>query len=166
MTEGPKTLPEGLAPAGFWVRAAARIVDVVVIVGIYNLFYLGYGFGAGAGAWPPLHLEDVAATARFSVARVLFGVFVIGFPVFYYVYLHGAYGQTFGKMALGIRVVDEDGSPIGFRKAFTRWLAYFLSGPLTLGIGYAWAAFDARKQGFHDKACGTLVVHSGSSPRS
>ena len=74
---------------------------------------------------------------------------------------HGAFGQTFGKMALRIKVVNEDGSPLDYRKAFLRWLGYFLC-DLTLDLGYLWAAFDLRKQGLHDKVCKTIVVHENA----
>ena len=53
--------------------------------------------------------------------------------------------------------------PIDFRNAFLRWLGYFLSGEFTLFIGYLWAAFDDRRQAFHDKLCGTLVVRSDAA---
>jgi uncharacterized RDD family membrane protein YckC len=152
--------PEAGRPefAGFWIRAAARILDILVILLVYNLVYLVFRLGADAGLWAPLDQAEYGSREGFSVDKVVFGVFILGFPVFYYVYLHGAWGQTFGKMAFRIRVVNTDGSPISYRKAFLRWLGYFLSGWLTLGLGYLWAAFDDRKQALHDKVCGTLVV--------
>jgi uncharacterized RDD family membrane protein YckC len=61
-------------------------------------------------------------------------------------------------MAVRIRVVNEDGSRLGYRRAFLRWLGYLLC-DLTLDLGYLWAAFDPRKQGLHDKVCRTIVVH-------
>jgi len=146
--------------AGFWVRAAARTIDFLVILGIYNLFYLVDKVGASAGLWAPISIEDVyAATGRLSPDNVVRGIFFFGFPVFYYVYLHGACGQTFGKMALKIKVINEDGSPLGYRRAFLRWLGYFLC-VFTFYVGYLWAAFDKRKQGLHDRVCRTLVVRT------
>ncbi len=151
--------------AGFWVRAAARIVDLVLILAAFNLFWLGDRYGADAGWWAPSFLGEEGAPpdAGFSLATVLRGVFFFGFPVFYYVFLHGAYGQTFGKMAMRIKVLNADGSPLDYTKAFLRYLAYFLC-DLTLDIGYAWAAFDPRKQGLHDKVCRTIVVHESPAP--
>jgi uncharacterized RDD family membrane protein YckC len=149
--------------AGFWIRAAARIIDILVIVGIYNLFYLVDGMGATAGLWAPSGFGETGEVGDFSPENVIRGVFFLGFPIFYYVYLHGAYGQTFGKMAFRIQVINEDGTHLDFRKAFLRWLGYFLC-VVTLYIGYLMAAFDRRKQGLHDRVCKTLVIYIDDAP--
>ena len=146
--------------AGFWARAAARIIDLVIIIAAFNLIYLVDRLGADAGLWTGMGLDEGSPTGTgFSMANVLRGFFFLTFPVFYYVYLHGTYGQTFGKMALKIKVLNEDGTPLDYRKAFLRWLGYFLC-DLTFYIGYLWAAFDPRKQGLHDKVCKTIVVRT------
>lgn len=146
--------------AGFWSRAAARVIDLLIIIAVFNLIYLADRLGADAGLWSNTGLgEDDAAGERFSMANLLRGLFFLCFPVFYYVYLHGTYGQTFGKMAMRIRVVNEDGTPLDHRKSFLRWLGYFLC-DVTFYVGYLWAAFDHRKQGLHDKVCKTLVVRT------
>ena len=144
--------------AGFWIRAAARVIDLILLLAAFNLFFLLDRMGADAGLWAPSGLGDGILGDRFSLENIARGVFLLGFPVFYYVFLHGAYGQTFGKMALRIQVLNEDGTPLDYRKAFLRWLGYFLC-DLTLDLGYLWAAFDPRKQGLHDKLCKTIVVH-------
>ncbi len=146
--------------AGFWSRAAARIIDLLIIIAAFNLIYLADRIGADAGLWTGMGLgEGNRSGVGFSMANVLRGLFFLTFPVFYYVYLHAMYGQTFGKMALKIKVVNEDGTPLDYRKAFLRWLGYFLC-DLTFYIGYLWAAFDPRKQGLHDKVCKTVVVRT------
>jgi uncharacterized RDD family membrane protein YckC len=146
--------------AGFWSRAAARIIDLLIIIAAFNLIYLVDRIGADAGLWTGMELGEGNWTgAGFSMANVLRGLFFLTFPVFYYVYLHAMYGQTFGKMAMKIKVVNEDGTPLDYRKAFLRWLGYFLC-DLTFYIGYLWAAFDPRKQGLHDKVCRTVVVRT------
>jgi len=146
--------------AGFWSRAAARIIDLLIIIAAFNLIYLADRIGADAGLWTGMGLDEGSLTgAGFSMANVLRGLFFLTFPIFYYVYLHAMYGQTFGKMALKIKVVNEDGTPLDYRKAFLRWLGYFLC-DLTFYIGYLWAAFDHRKQGLHDKVCKTVVVRT------
>jgi uncharacterized RDD family membrane protein YckC len=157
---GPGTTSGSFPYAGFWRRAAARIIDLVLILAAFNVVFLADRLGSDAGMWTGTGFEEwEPAGGGFSPVNVLRALFFLSFPVFYSVYLHGTYGQTFGKMALKIRVVNEDGSPLDHRKAFLRWLGYFLC-DLTFNIGYVWAAFDHRKQGLHDKVCKTLVIRA------
>jgi uncharacterized RDD family membrane protein YckC len=46
----------------------------------------------------------------------------------YFTYLHGAHGQTFGKMAMGVRVVNADGTPLNYWQAFRRWMVEIVFG--------------------------------------
>ena len=73
-------------------------------------------------------------------------------------YLCERYGQTFGKRFIGIRIVREDGSPLTYRTAAIR---HFVGYPLSMlvgGLGFLWALWDNKQQGWHDKLAGTLVV--------
>ena len=65
---------------------------------------------------------------------------------------------TPGKQLLGLRVVDaRTGARLSLGQAIGRYLGYFVSiVPLCLGL--LWVAFDARKQGWHDKLAGTVVL--------
>ena len=60
-------------------------------------------------------------------------------------------------MAVGLRVVDEQGQRISFARATGRFFAKFISA-LILMIGYLMVAFTDRKRGLHDIMAGTLVV--------
>lgn len=75
----------------------------------------------------------------------------------YYIIMNGARGQTLGKMALGIRIVKSDGSPIGYGTSVGRYFAQFLSS-LILGIGYLMPLWTERKQSLHDIICDTIVI--------
>jgi uncharacterized RDD family membrane protein YckC len=64
-------------------------------------------------------------------------------------------------MLFALRVVrDGDGSRLGVGRALLRYVGFVVSAWALL-IGLIWAAFDARKQGWHDKIAGTLVVRGG-----
>jgi uncharacterized RDD family membrane protein YckC len=67
-------------------------------------------------------------------------------------------GQT-GSRALNIRVVKTDGSHLDYFGAFLRYIGFVIS-CVVLFIGVIWAAFDAQKQGWHDKIAGTYVVRA------
>ncbi|MBP2683504.1 MAG: hypothetical protein H6Q79_1543, partial [Deltaproteobacteria bacterium] len=83
--------------AGFWSRAAARVIDLLIIIAVFNLIYLADRLGADAGLWSGMGLDEGnAADERFSTINVFRMFFYLSFPVFYYVYLHGTCGQTFG----------------------------------------------------------------------
>ncbi len=67
---------------------------------------------------------------------------------------------TPGKIAIGARIVDADtGGKPSTRQLIVRYLGYYVS-MLPLMAGIVWVAFDPRKQGWHDKLAGTVVVRS------
>jgi len=67
-------------------------------------------------------------------------------------------GGTFGQRLLGLHVVDAaTGQNIGIGRALGRFVGYVIS-TIALDIGLIWAAFDPRKQGWHDKIASTFVV--------
>jgi uncharacterized RDD family membrane protein YckC len=67
-------------------------------------------------------------------------------------------GQTVGKRALGIRVIDfTAGGPIGFGRGLLRYLARLLS-TIACFLGYFWMLWDKEKQCWHDKIATTVVV--------
>ena len=67
-------------------------------------------------------------------------------------------GATPGKLAVGVKVVDaRTGRPPSTHRLVLRFLAYLVSA-LPLYLGFLWIALDRRKQGWHDKIAGTVVV--------
>jgi uncharacterized RDD family membrane protein YckC/predicted Ser/Thr protein kinase len=69
----------------------------------------------------------------------------------------GLFGATVGKWLVGIRVVREDGVPIGPGAAFVRTLGKLLS-VLPLGFGFLIAAFSPAKRALHDFLADSRVV--------
>ena len=76
----------------------------------------------------------------------------------------GSRNQTFGKMALRIKVVGaDDRAPIGYARAFTRWLSTaFLWALFTVPgvLDHLWPLRDRRKQALHDKFARSVVVRT------
>ena len=65
---------------------------------------------------------------------------------------------TPGKMMLKLKIVNaSDFGAMSTGQAFGRYFAY-IPAALVLCIGFLWVAFDARKQGWHDKLAGTVVI--------
>ena len=59
-------------------------------------------------------------------------IFLLLVPFVMFVLLQGFTGWSLGKLATGIRVVQEDGSAPGLLRALVRWLFWLVDGPFTL----------------------------------
>ena len=83
----------------------------------------------------------------------------------YFTYFEGGpTGQTLGKRALGIRVIDfKGGGPIGYARGLVRYIARFLSA-IVFFLGYFWMLWDPEKQTWQDKIAGTVVVPVDAYP--
>lgn len=133
--------------AGFWLRVAASVVDTVLVVLVTAPLLLAV---YGKSYFTSTDTGAVKGIADFLIAWVLPAVAVI-------VFWHTRQA-TPGKQLLGLRVVDaRTGARLSLGQAIGRYLGYFVSiVPLCLGL--LWVAFDARKQGWHDKLAGTVVL--------
>jgi len=61
-----------------------------------------------------------------------------------------------------MRIVDaSSGGKPTTAQWIIRYVGYYIS-MIPLFLGFAWVAFDARKQGWHDKLAGTLVVRDAA----
>lgn len=120
---------------------------------------------------PTKKVEYAGFLPRFAAflidAFILFvaGIFVpllglLGIVVnwLYFAYFESSEKQaTPGKMAMRLKVTDMDGKRLSFVTASIRYFAKMISA-LVLFLGFVMIAFDARKQGLHDKIAGTLVA--------
>ncbi len=133
--------------AGFWVRTGATIIDTILIMLItFPLLMSNYG-------WEYLDSEQtghIAGPLVFLLSWVLPAIAVIWFWIIKQ--------ATPGKMAVSVRIVDAtSGNAPSPAQFIGRYIAYFVA-LLPLGLGILWVAFDKRKQGWHDKLAGTVVV--------
>jgi uncharacterized RDD family membrane protein YckC len=95
-----------------------------------------------------------------------YGLALLG-SIGYFVYFDGSpSGQTIGKRAMAIRVVDfQTGGSLDYGKAFIRYVGRIVASFLC-GLGYFWAIWDPQHQGWHDKIAGTVVVPVDAYPVS
>ena len=145
--------PSEMRYAGFWIRFCARFIDNIIMR--IPMFFVGM--------LVEVLEKSVAAVNGLPESLLLFVSLgnvaaAIGIAVGYEVFFLGKYGATPGKMAVNIKVVMSDGSPIGYGRAFGRIFGFLLSG-IILYIGYIMAAFDEEKRSLHDRICDTRVVY-------
>ncbi len=67
-------------------------------------------------------------------------------------------GSTPGDLIFGIRVVNKEGQHASFWRSFLRLIGTIISA-IFLFLGFVWALFDRRRQGWHDKIAGTFVLY-------
>lgn len=84
--------------------------------------------------------------------------------IFYQTLTVGRWGGTLGKLAGGMRVVTQDGAPVGYARAFGRSWAYMLSALLG-DLGFMLAAVAPQKRALHDYIAGTRVVYSPAATK-
>ena len=124
---------------GFWRRTGAYIIDAIGLIVLAQILTTLTGGGPGYMDGGPNGLSFVIDTAYF-----------IGLWTYWN-------GQTLGMKALGIKVVKTDGSQLTLSTSIIRYIGLIIS-IVCLLIGVIWIAFDANKQGWHDKIASTYVV--------
>lgn len=122
--------------AGFWIRFSAMIWDGIIL-GI------------------PAFVIQILLTLATGIESMTYLVTLAAIVLT--VYMDGVKGGTPGKLMLGLRIQNEKGQFIGIPIAILRYIGKILSA-LIIGIGYLMIAWDAKKQGLHDKIAKTFVV--------
>jgi len=135
--------------AGFWIRVAATLIDTVILLLVLAVpLTLIYGSAYWSSAEPVKGIWDIL------LQYVL--------PIVLVVWFWTRYLGTPGKLVLGLRVVDaRTGRALTTRQAILRYLGYYVS-ILPLMLGFIWVGIDRKKQGFHDKIAGTVVLRDRS----
>lgn len=138
---------DDLEYAGFWIRAGAAIIDTIlmllIILPMLTLIY-GREYWTSdllfAGFWDLLFNYIFPA-----LAVILFWVYKSATP---------------GKMALKLKIVDaKTGGRPSKGQLIGRYFAYYIS-MIPFFLGIIWVGIDKRKQGWHDKLAGTVVVRN------
>ena len=135
--------PAGTGPSGpranFGQRLVAYIIDAILIGIVYGILFV------------------INRTLGYVVGLLL--------GLAYLTYFEGSpSGQTVGKKAMGIRVIDfRTGGSIGYGRAFIRWIGRYVSAIPCL-LGYLWMLWDKEKQTWHDKMANDVVVPTSAYP--
>ena len=138
--------------AGFWIRVWASMIDTVLLMLIVMPLLLAiYGTEY-------LESEELLqGPLDFLVSWVVPAIAIITFWIYK--------SASPGKMAIGLTIVDaQSGRQPTTGQFIGRYLAYFIA-TVPLGLGLIWVAFDKRKQGWHDKLAGTVVVRKKNASR-
>lgn len=138
--------PEGLAltlhPAGPVPRALAWLLDFVIR--LFCVFVLSIPLG-------------ILGEAGSGILMILVFLLYWAYPVFFEVLRDG---QTIGKKALGLKVVNQNGTPITWLASIARNLLRVADMfPFFYGFGLASCLIDPYSRRFGDLVAGSLVIH-------
>ncbi len=138
--------PEGLTfllkPAGVYARALAFCIDMVIVCTALFILAIIMAILQFTASWLLLLL--------FFTMQWLYTALFEGFNA----------GRTPGKMALGLQVVHDDGTPVDFSSAFLRNLLRAADAPLmAFGLGFALMGLSSGFRRLGDLAAGTLVIY-------
>ena len=135
--------------AGFWRRAVALVIDVILFGIVQMIIIFGFMGGMMVGEAG----EETMGAAMLGVNLLLI---VIGW--LYFALMESSKLQaTLGKMMIGVVVTDLEGNRISFGRATGRYFGKVVSSVILL-IGYIMAAFTKRKQSLHDIMAKCLVI--------
>lgn len=138
--------------ATFFQRLVASLIDAVwIILLVTLLLYLVFG----NEFFTAVHDFSFTSLENFQWQIPLIENLL---PALLTIIFWLKYAATPGKLLLDCEIVNaKDGKPITFQQALLRYLGYFISS-LVFGLGFLWVLWDKRKQGWHDKIAGTVVV--------
>jgi len=141
--------------AGFWIRFVAFLIDGLILMVLMSLL-IGVLVGIGLAVGREGPSRDVFIGLGVFVGVI--GVIVIGW-LYEALMTSSPRGATYGKRALGLRIVRADGVRLSFGRATGRHFLKALITPLVpLAIGYLLAAFTNGKLALHDFMADTLVI--------
>jgi uncharacterized RDD family membrane protein YckC len=126
--------------AGFWRRLCALLVDGFIVGTISNII-------------------NFSTQNKFAWLSLLLSA---GYFVFFWVKEDG---ETLGNKLLNIKVKRINNQPMEWSTGVIRYIGYIVS-YIVFGLGFLWVAWDAKKQGWHDKIANTVVVQKSEESRA
>jgi uncharacterized RDD family membrane protein YckC len=142
-----------LVYGGFWIRYLALLIDSIVQAIPVFAIVIPFFFSARSAA---SSITDMMAIS----GSLWMNLLSITISLLYESFFLAQYGATPGKMVLSLKVITPEGGRLTWGRAIGRHLARYLSFPMTLGIGYIMAGFDAEKRALHDHIAGTRVIRT------
>ena len=165
--------------AGFFTRAAAMLVDILVIMGIIFVLYwcirlpIAFFFNINTDTCSASNIQsmlpqigaffmrgrDTSPEWLCSMVDFIWTITAFLASPVYFVFFYSSTGQTIGMYIMGVRVVRMDGKHMSLWGGLVRWFCLLLAA-IPFGLGLLWVIVDDRRQGWHDKLAHTCVIYA------
>ena len=165
--------------AGFFTRAAAMFVDILIVMGLIFALYwciripIAFFFNIDTDTCSASDLQtmvpqigalfmrgrDTSPEWLCSMIDFIWTITAFLATPVYFVFFYSSTGQTIGMYILGVRVVRMDGKHMSLWGALVRWICLLLAA-IPFGLGLLWVIIDDRRQGWHDKLAHTCVIYA------
>ena len=152
--------------ASFFMRMLASIIDTLLcsifLTPIFLFFNKIFNI-KNLSSIDPNSIEinswdETSEILMQSMQSFLFQVSVLTLALLIFWFYKSA---TPGKMLLKMKIVDaKTGNNLTKSQSIIRYISYIIS-TAPLCLGFIWIYFDKKRQGFHDKIAGTVVIHTG-----
>jgi uncharacterized RDD family membrane protein YckC len=134
-------------PVGVGPRAAAYLIDTLILGVTIGLVWIASGGVNQHAANTFLSNPNTGALLLITAATLV-----------YFGGLERAWGATFGKRAVGLRVAMADGSPPTGRAVLIRTLCRLIDGLFLYAVAAILVWSSPRRQRLGDRWAGTIVV--------
>lgn len=168
---GPGALAEPARRLGARLLDLLLLVPVFVVLVVITLLIAAPHFGP----WFPTINQNADGTTSTSPMPGFFWLYLVVFGsalatglvmLVYETVAVGAYGRTLGMRWLALRPVRLDGTPLGWGRALSRALIFWVAGFIGwLGLlDPLWCLWDEHRQCLHDKVAGSIVINDAGAP--
>ena len=145
-----------LRRAGILSRGIAYILDSLLIGAGILLLMVPMGLfiwliGDNITGW---------MVAVVILVMLIFIITVFSYVLCYNILLEGYFGRTIGKYILGLKVLKESGTKIGYREAILRNIPKYVGNFIIVDALIMLVFFNKDKQRAFDKVADTIVVHT------
>ncbi len=166
--KSPNSANGTLHYAGFWIRFIASVIDSVLIMLVIApviRFFFANRQSVSTQVFDGKNISSYNFEAMYGLSplgQLAYFLLVLTVVMLFWIYR----AATPGKILLGLKIVDaKTAQPLNKQQGIVRYLGYYLS-TLFFGLGFIWAAFDRRKQAWHDKIAGTLVIYNNQKTKN
>ena len=144
-----------LSYVGFWIRFLAFILDSIVVMIFLYFVALFIPASVDTSSINLANQEELIAMLPDLLPRMGLDALLAALV---FLLLWNFIRSSLGKVIFHAYIANTAGQKASFGQLLIRYLGYFVS-LACFGLGFLWIAFDPKKQGWHDKLAGTVVIY-------